>query len=202
VVPASEDEVIASAIAQNNEIRRLESSVTAKRIEIRSHEAERLPKINAFSTYQTLTKFNNYDVFYPRFQRHNFQIGLSIEVPILTGTGPKTAIAMAQTDIDKLMVEINRTRSRISADLKTAYVNARLAESSFEVAREDLAIAREEVTLLLERATDQRATTSQVEAARAAEQAKWVTYYDAQHTAELARLNVLKASGTLLAAVR
>lgn len=201
-VPASEDQMIASAISQSNEIRRLESSVAAKRLEIRSHESERLPKINAFSTYQLLSRFNNYDIFYPRFQRHNFQIGLSIEVPILTGTGPKTSIAMAQTDIDKLMVEINRTRTRISADLRTAYVNARLAESGFEVAREDLAIAREEVTQLLDRATDGRATTSQVEAARAAEQAKWVTYYDAQHTMELARLNVLRTSGTLLAAVR
>ena len=123
-------------------------------------------------------------------------------MPLLTGTGPKTSIAMAQTEIDRLMVEINRTRSRISADLRTAYVNARLAESSFEVTREDLAIAREEVTLLFERAADQRATTRQVEAARAAEQAKWVTYYDAQHTMELARLNVLRTSGTLLAAVR
>jgi len=44
--------------------------------------------------------------------------------------------------------------------------------------------------------------TGQVETARATEQAKWVAYYDAQHAAEIARLNVLRTSGTLLAAVR
>ena len=202
VTPAAEDQTIAAAISASSEIRRLESSLAAKMLEISSYKAERLPKINLVSNYSLLSKFNNFDVFYPRFQRHNAQIGASIEFPILTGSAPKAGIAMAQTDIDKIRVEMERTRSRISGDLKTAYVNARLAESSLGVAQADLNLARNQVTVVLAQATEGRATTGQVEAARATEQAKWVAYYDAQHAAELARLNVLRTSGTLLAAVR
>jgi len=202
VVPASEDQTIAAAISTSSEIRRLESNLTAKMLEINSYQAERLPKINLVSQYSLLARFNNFDVFYPRFQRHNFQIGASIEIPILMGSGPKAGIALAQADIDKIRVEIDRTRSRISGDLKGAYVNARFAESSLEVARAALTLARNEVTLVLAQASEGRATTGQVEAARATEQARWVEFYDAQHTAELARLNVLRTSGTLLAAVR
>jgi len=202
VVPASEDQTIAAALSASTEMRRLESNLAAKQLEIKSYQAERLPKINLLSQYSLLSRINNYDVFYPRFQRHNFQIGASIEIPLLPGSGPKTGIAMAQTDIDKIRVEMDRTRSRISSDLKVAYVNARLAESTLQVARADLNLARNTVTLVLDQAAEGRATTGQVEEKRAAEQAKWVAYYDAQHAAELARLNVLRTSGTLLAAVR
>jgi hypothetical protein len=41
-----------------------------------------------------------------------------------------------------------------------------------------------------------------VEETRAAENEKWLAYYNAQHLAEMARLNVLRQSGTLLAVLR
>jgi outer membrane protein TolC len=200
--PRSEDETIAAALAASTEVRRLESDLSAKMLEVKSYEAERLPKINLISQYSLLARFNNFDKFYPRFQRNNFQIGASIEIPVFTGDAPKAGKAAAQADIDKIRVELERTRSRIAGDLKMAYNSARLAESTLALARQDLTVARNEVTLLLERAAEGRATNGQVEAARAAEQSKWVAFYDAQHAAELARLNVLRMSGTLLAAVR
>jgi len=47
-----------------------------------------------------------------------------------------------------------------------------------------------------------RVPPAAVEAARAAEDEKWLAYYDAQRAAELARLNVLRQTGTLEAALR
>ena len=41
-----------------------------------------------------------------------------------------------------------------------------------------------------------------VEALRATENEKWVSYYEAQHLAEVARLNVLRQTGGLEAALR
>ena len=43
---------------------------------------------------------------------------------------------------------------------------------------------------------------AQVEASRAAEQEKWIAYYDTQHALEVARLTVLRQTGTLVAALR
>lgn len=200
--PPSEEVTVAAALASSSEIRRLESNLAAKRLEVKSYEAARLPKINLISQYSMLARFNNFDKFYPRFQRNNFQIGASIELPLLTGDAPKAGKAAAEADIERIRVELERTRSRIAGDLKMAYNNLRFAESALALARQDLTLARNEVTLLLEQAAEGRATNGQVEAARAAEQAKWVAFYEAQHAAELARLNVLRMSGTLLAAVR
>lgn len=202
VAPPAEEETIAAALAASTELRRLESNLNAKLLEVKSYEAARLPKINLISQYSLLARFNNFDKFYPRFQRNNFQIGASIEIPVFTGGAPEAGKSAAQAEIERIRVEMERTRARIAGDLKMAYNNARFAESALALARQDLAVARNEVTLLLAQAAEGRATNGQVEAARAAEQAKWVALYEAQHAAELARLNVLRMSGTLLAAIR
>lgn len=47
-----------------------------------------------------------------------------------------------------------------------------------------------------------RATLSQVEEARFAEDEKWIAFYDAQFTMEKARLTVLRETGDLLAALQ
>lgn len=201
-VAASEAEVIEQALAASREVRRLESNIAAKQLEIKSYQSERLPKINFIGTYQLLSRINNYDEFYGRFQRHNAQAGISFELPLFVGSAAQASAALAEIDIEKLRVEINRTRSRIAADVRRAYAEVARAEAERDLAREDLEVARERVSLDLTQFELGRATMAQLEASRAREQQKWVAYYQAQHALETARLNVLRGSGTLLTALR
>ena len=147
-------------------------------------------------------KTENYDKFFPRFQRHNVELGASITIPILVGRTGQAYVAQAQVDIDKLRTEIGRTRSRITADLQHAYREVRRAESAQKLARADLDLAREDLTLQLSRYDEGQVIMAQVEAARATEQEKWIVYYDTQHTLEVARLTILRQTGTLVAALR
>ena len=195
----SEERAIQQALDSSQEIRRLESNLQAKNLEIKSAKAERLPKANLIAQYALLSRFNNYDKFFPRFQRNNFELGVSFEIPILMGRTASAATVQAQVDIDKIRTEIGRTRSRITADLQHAYRDVRRAESAQKLARADLDLARDQLTLDLTRYDEGQVTMAQVEAARAAEQEKWIAYYDTQHALEVARLTILKQTGTLLA---
>ena len=65
------------------------------------------------------------------------------------------------------------------------------------MARADLDLTREELTIDLAQMDEGRLPLATVEALRATENEKWVAYYEAQHTAEVARLNVLRQTGTL-----
>jgi hypothetical protein len=47
-----------------------------------------------------------------------------------------------------------------------------------------------------------RATQQSVDDARLNEQEKWIVFYDSQHALENVRLNVLRETGTLAAALR
>lgn len=201
-MPVSEQEAISAALSSSLEVRRLESDLRAKELQRQSYQAERLPKVNLIGTYQVLSTFNNFEEFYPRFQRNNFQIGASIEIPILAGTAPKAGMAQVEVDVTKIQREIERTRSRIAGDLQAAYSELELAEATRDVRREALDVARETVTYQLDLNQEGRATAAQVEAARADEEARWIQYYDAQRLLELARLNIRRQTGTILAGVR
>jgi outer membrane protein len=198
----SEESAIQQALDNSREIKRLESNLQGKNLEIKSYKAERLPKANLIAQYALLSRFNNYDKFFPRFQRNNFELGISFEVPILTGRSSAAYVAQAQMDIDKIRAQIGQTRSRITADLQHAYRDIRRTESAQKLARADLDLAREQLSLDLTRYDEGQVTMAQVEASRAAEQEKWIVYYDTQHAFEVARLTVLRQAGTLVAELR
>ena len=200
-VAESEEASIEKALESSNELKSLQSSMQAKQMEIKSYQAERLPKVNLVAQYSLFAKYN-YQDYFTRFQRNNAQLGASIEIPVLVGRSRSAQAAQAQTEIAKLRIEVSRTRSRITADLRTAYQNLRRAESARTVARADLDLTLEELTIDLAQMDEGRLPLATVEAVRATENEKWLAYYEAQHVAELARLNVLRQTGTLEAALR
>ena len=198
----SEENAIQQALNTSREIRRLESNLQAKNLEIKSYQAERLPKMDLVAQYSLLSTYNNYEKYFGAFQRHNVELGVSITVPILVGRSGQAARAQSQVDIEKIRTEIGRTRSRITADLQHAYRDVRRTETAQKLARADLDLAREQLSLDLTRYDEGQVTMAQVEASRAAEQEKWIVYYDTQHALEVARITVLRQSGTLLASLQ
>jgi outer membrane protein len=198
----SEEAAIQQALESSREIRRLESNLQAKNLEIKGYKAERLPKVDFVGQYSLLSKYNNYEKFFGRFQRHNVEVGASLTIPILVGRSSSASVTQAQVDIDKIRAQIGQTRSRITADLQHAYREIRRAESAQKLARADLDLARDQLSLDLTRYDEGQVTMAQVEASRAAEQEKWIAYYDTQHALEVARLTVLRQTGTLVAALR
>jgi len=200
-VPVSEEASIEKALEGSNELKRLQSNIQAKMLEIKSYRAERLPKVNLVAQYSLFAKYN-YQDYFAKFQRNNAQLGASIEIPLLVGHAAEAQSLQAEQDIAKLRIEVGRTRARITSDLRVAYQNLRRSEAARDVARADLDVTREELTIDLAQMDEGRLPLATVEALRATENEKWLAYYDAQHTADLARLNVLRQTGTLEAALR
>jgi outer membrane protein len=201
-LPDSEDRSIEQALDNNRDIKRLESNLQAKNLEIKGHNAERLPKVNLVAQYSMLGRYNNYDKFFPRFQRNNVELGASFDIPILIGRTASASSIQAEAEADKIKIEIERTRARLTADLHRAYQDIQRAESARDLARADLDLARDQLTLDLAQYDEGRLLMAQVEASRATEQEKWLAYYDSQHAVDVARLNVLRQSGTLVAALK
>jgi outer membrane protein TolC len=201
VIAQSEEASIESALETSKELRVLESNMQAKLLEIKSYQAERLPKINLVAQYSLFAK-STYQAYFSQFQRNNGQLGMSIDIPLIVGRSGAALVSQSQADIAKLRIEVGRTRARITNDLRAAYQNLQRSEKAREVARADLDVAREELTLDLAQMDEGRIPLAKVESARATENEKWLAYYESQHAAEVARLNVLRQTGTLEAAVR
>jgi outer membrane protein len=201
VVPVSEEASIEKALEGSNELKRLQSNIQAKMLEIKSYHAERLPKVNLVAQYALFAKYN-YQDYFTKFQRNNAQVGASVEIPLIVGQTASAQSAQSEADIAKLRIEVSRTRTRITSDLRIAYQNLRRSEAARDIARADLDLTREELTIDLAQMDEGRLPLATVEALRATENEKWLAYYQAQHTAEMARLNVLRQTGTLELALR
>ena len=70
------------------------------------------------------------------------------------------------------------------------------------VARLDLDLAREQLSVLLAQYDEGRATIAEVEQARFQENEKWMAYYDAGHSLEKVKLDLLHQTGLLTASLR
>ena len=197
----SEEEVISGALAANKELRRLESQIAAKGLEMRGARAARLPRVDLVAQYAMMAKFNHYEDFFRKFQRNNGQLGVSFQLPVLPSSGVGAQMAQTQTDIDRLRVELTVTRNRIASDIQQSFREVKKASTGAEVARLDLEVAREQLSVTLAQMQEGRATLRQVEEARVVENDKWIAFYDAQYNVEKARWNLLRLSGDLVSSI-
>jgi outer membrane protein TolC len=196
-LPASEQQAAEGALAANTEIRRLESQIAAKQLELRGASAARLPRVDLVAQYAMLAKFNNYTEYFSHFQRNNGEIGVSFQVPLFV-PGVRSATDQGEADLSRLKIELANARNRIVSDLADSLRAARRAQTGAEVARLDLEVAREQLSVGLAQFQEGRQTMRQVDEARLAENAKWIAFYDAQYALEKARWSVLRLSGGLL----
>jgi outer membrane protein TolC len=199
--PASEEEAVASALDANKDLRKLESQITAKELEKRGVKAQRLPRVDLVAQYALLAKFNNYAEFFQKYQQNNEQIGMSFQIPFAVGPGVGAQVAQVESDIAHLKVELNNARNKLRNDMEQAFRNVHKSQTAAEVARLDLDVAREQLSVDLAQMQEGRVLLRQVEEARVAESDKWMAFYDAQYGLERARLNVLRLTGGLMAAV-
>jgi outer membrane protein len=204
VLPAPDTEAasVESALTNSKELKRLESTMQVRGLEARSARAARLPQMDLIAQYGLFAKFNNYDDFFRRFDRHNGQVGVSIALPILPGGGAAARAAQADIEMSRVRTQVAAARDRITLDTRKAFHDIRRAESSADVARLDLEVAREQLSILLAQFSEGRATLRQVEEARTVESGKWLVFYEARHAAERARLELLRNTGTLSAAIK
>jgi outer membrane protein TolC len=200
--PATEEELAAAALENSKELKTLQSKMLAAGLDIKANQAARLPKIELVAQYGLFARFNNYDDFFRKFQRHNGQLGVSFQLPILPGSAVSARERRAEDESARLRLETNTARQRIALDARRKHRDLRNAESARDVAQLDLEAAREELAVVLARFGEGRALSRQVDETRFLENEKWLAFLDAHYAVEKRRVEVWQASGDLLAALR
>jgi outer membrane protein TolC len=111
-IPATEEAALQAALESSRELKRLDSRYEAKGLEIKSDQAQKLPKVDLVAQYALLSEYSHYSQYFLKFQRNNAEIGASIQIPILTGPGVKAQISQAETDRMHIRSEEQAMRNR------------------------------------------------------------------------------------------
>jgi outer membrane protein TolC len=200
-LPPSEEQALHTALQSNLDLRKLESQIASKQLEVRGQNAARLPRADLVAQYGMLAKFNNYDQYFQKFQRNNGQVGVSLQLPLFAGPGVSAQAARSAADAARLKIECDNARNRIRSDIQASFREVKRAGTAAEVARLDLEVAREQLSVNLAQMQEGRATLRQVEESRIVENDKWIAFYDAQYSIERAQWNVLRLTGQLTASI-
>ena len=201
-LPRTVEAAVERALAHSRELRALEARLRAKGLEVRAERAARLPRLELVAQYGLLARFNNYEEFFRKFERHNGQLGVSFQIPLFARPVIEARAGKAEAEAAQLRIQIRTLRDQIAAETRRLHLAAREAEAAGEVARLDLEVAREQVSVILAQMEEGRASLRQLEEARFQESEKWIAYYEARYALELARLSLAARTGDLLAALR
>lgn len=196
-VPETEALAVEEALTNSKQLRRIESSMQARQLQAQGARSARWPQVDLVAQYALMAKFNQYEDFFRKFQRHNGQLGISFQLPLFAGNAAKAQAATADLEIARLRLELNATRDRISIDTHRSWQDLAVATSGRDVARMDLDVTRERLGVALAQFEEGRVTIRQVEELRSAEMEKWLAYYDAQAAVDRARLELLRTTGTI-----
>jgi outer membrane protein len=204
-VPAvidSETDAVTNALRNSRELQRLDSQLKAKALELRSHDAARLPTFDLVAQYGRFARFNNYDKFFNRFAANNAQIGMSFRIPLVPSLASRAQKDIASADIVALRTQVTSARGRIAVGARRAWQFVAQQQLSAEVAKLDLEVARDQVSQLLALYEEGRAPFRQLEEARLQESEKWMALFDARYALDRARLDLLRETGNVLALLR
>jgi outer membrane protein TolC len=189
-------DLVGLAVANNTELQQADYERRARADRLKGERGGYWPSIDLVSEYATLSRINNYDEFFRKFQRHNLNAGIQARWSIFSGQ-TTSAVRLAQAELQLGEVELRRKREEVELAVRRGSQRARELKSVRDVAGLELRLAQENLRILQERFQVDRTNLRDVESGRLEESDKWVAFLQADYESQQARLELLKTTGQL-----
>ncbi|PYT69910.1 MAG: hypothetical protein DMG39_17100 [Acidobacteria bacterium] len=190
------DNLVAAALTNNAGLRLAESDVRAKEFRLKGEKRGYFPTLELVSIYSVLAKYNNYSLYFNRFQRYNYNAGIDMRVPIFSAQ-IRANIGLAQVNLNAAKATLASKRTELTADVRQQTRRVREMNAAKEVARLELQLAQQKVAVLQAQFGEGKLNLRDMEKARLEENDKWMAYLDANFQKQQAQLDLLKAAGQL-----
>ena len=189
-------ELVSLAVANSLDLKQAEFERRAREHVLKGERGGYLPTVDFVGQYGIFTRFNNYDDFYRRFERHNVTIGIQARIPIFASR-TNSAVSLARSELTAAEIEARQRRSTLEADVQRQARKSRELDAEREVARLELKLAQENVRVLQAQFDEGRANLRDLEKARLEESDRWRAYLDAGFARQQARLELLRTTGQI-----
>jgi outer membrane protein TolC len=191
-----EENLTGRALDNNPLVKIADEQATAQQFRAKGEHRALYPSFNLVAQYAMLARFNNYDEFFNRFQRHNGTFGVSIRFPFLDFAQRARAEA---ADSESVMAQkrAEGVRQQVSSETLRLQRAVRQAAAVQEVARLEYQLARSEVDAVQGRIEAGTASLRDEQNARLSEAERYRAFLDASFALEKAQLELLKTTGEL-----
>jgi outer membrane protein len=193
---ARERDLVDRAVNNSLDLQQAEFERRAREHRLKGEIQVKWPTVDLFAEYGLFAKFNNFQDFFQRFQRNNFNIGVQVRIPIMTGQ--RTAnVGLARSELTAAEMELKSKRQSVELDVERQYQHLRELNASREVARLELKLAQENLQLIQASFEEGRSNLRDVERARLEENDKWLAFLDSDYERQKTQLDLLNSTGDL-----
>lgn len=155
-----------------------------------------LPAIDLAGQYGLLARYNNYDEFFKKFQRHNVTVGLVIRFPFLNFAQNARAEA-ADAEALRAKKEAEAVKGQVASETLKLQRTVEQLAAARDIAKLEYQLASADSSAAKTRVEAGQATVRDQENARLAEQQKYSAFIDAQFELERAQMTLMRQTGEI-----
>lgn len=194
---ADPDSVYRQTVDNSPEIKSAEAALRAREFHVEAEKGERLPQVNLVGQYAVLSKANNYEDYFNRFERNNYLLGFSIQVPIFDGFRASSRIAQSRHEVSEARYRLESAKSELKLAIRRSLSSLRIAVGAEENARDEAAASRESVRLDRELLESGKISRMEFEEMRAGLFQRELAHLEAQQVLFQRKLELLSVIGDI-----
>jgi len=191
-----EDDLPGKAVQTNPAVQAAETRATAQDFRARGEHRAMWPSVDFAAQYALLSTYNNYDLFFKTFQRHNATLGVAIRFPFLS---PSQRARAQSADADALRAkkQAEAAKNQVSEETLRLQRSVEQLAAAQQVADLEYQVAQSNLEATQVRVDAGTATVHDAEDARNQADERFNALQDANFQLERARIILLRATGEL-----
>jgi outer membrane protein TolC len=154
------------------------------------------PSVDFVAQYARLARYNNYDLYYQRFEPNNATIGVAIRFPFVNFSQRARAQG-ADAEAVKATRQAEAAKNQVSEETLKLQRAVRQLEAAQEVAQLEFEVAQSNLDTVQTRMDSGNATIKDMGEARAQAGERYIALQDATFELQRARVGLLRSTGEL-----
>jgi len=191
-----EDDLPGKAVQTNPAVQAAETRATAQDFRARGEHRAMWPSVDFAAQYALLSTYNNYDLFFKTFQRHNATLGVAIRFPFLSAS-QRARAQSADAEALRARKQAEAARNQVSEETLRLQRSVEQLAAAQQVADLEYQVAQSNLEATQVRVDAGTATVHDAEDARNQADERFNALQDANFQLERARIILLRATGEL-----
>ena len=193
----SQDEDLAGQAEQNNPaVKIAEFAAEAKEHRAQAEHKQLYPSIDAVAQYALLSRLNNYDEFFLKFQRNNATIGGVIRFAFVNPV-QRAAAKAARFDANKAREEARNIKQQVSTETLKLQRSVQQLAAARDVAQLEHELAQADIDAVRARIESGQASLKDEQNAVVTEHQRYTTYLNSTFELDKAQVQLLREIGNL-----
>ena len=191
-----DEDLPAEAAQKNMQVKIADKTALAKEHKAEAERKQLHPAVDLVTQYAVLARYNNYEEFFRKFQRHNVTAGVAIRIPFLS-TAQRAAANVARFDAAKAREEARNVKQQVSADTLKLQRAVQQFSAAREVAQLEHELSQADIEATEAKIQSGQASLKDAQNAQVVEHERYTAFLSSSFDLDKAQIQLLRQTGEL-----